>query len=85
MREDWYQLKISDVLYRLKSSRTGLSEKEARKRLAKDGINRISEDKPASKIKMLLAQFNNVLVYIVLVATGVSIFLHHWGDAIFIL
>ena len=85
MTEDWYQLKISDVLYRLKSSRTGLSEKEARKRLSKNGINRISEDKPVSKIKMLLTQFNNVLVYIVLIAVGVSIFLRHWGDAIFIL
>jgi len=83
--EDIYQLKISDVLYRLKSSRTGLSEREARKRLSKDGINRISEDKPSSKIRMLLRQFNNVLVYIILVATGVSMFLRHWGDAIFIL
>jgi len=85
MTEDWYQLKISDVLYRLKSSRVGLSEKEARGRLSRDGINRISERKPISKIKMLLAQFNNVLVFIVLAAVGVSIFLRHWGDAIFIL
>jgi len=84
MIEDWYQLKIPDVLYRLKSSRMGLSEKEARKRLSKDGINRISEDKPALKIKMLLMQFNNALVIIVLIATGVSVFLRHWGDAIFI-
>jgi len=81
---NYYQLKISETLEALDSSRNGLSEKEAKKRLSEFGFNRLQEKKPISAIKILLTQINNILVYIILAATAVSLFLHHWFDAIFI-
>lgn len=79
------QLKVSEAIERLKTSRQGLSEKEAKKRILKFGQNKLPEEKPALKIKILLSQFNNFLVYIILAAAGVSLFLRHFTDAIFIL
>jgi len=66
-------------------SKKGLKEGEAKRRLAEHGVNELAKEKSISKFKILLEQCNNVLVYIILVATGLSIFLHHYTDAIFIL
>lgn len=82
---NFYQLKVSEALEKLGSSRNGLSEEEAKKRLAKYGLNKLKEEKKVSKFKILLAQFNNILIYIILMAAALSLFLRHFTDAIFIL
>lgn len=81
---NWHQLKVSEVFARLRSSKKGLTEKEARRRLAEFGENKLSQEKPISKLRLFFGQFNNVLVYIILGAILLSAFLHHYADAIFI-
>ena len=62
----------------------GLNNHEAQQRLAKDGKN-ILEVKPTPKWKIFLRQFNNIVIYILLVATLLTILIGHYTDAIVIL
>ncbi len=50
----------------------GLSETEARARLARDGRNELAADKPVPAWRKLLAQFQDPLVVLLLVATAIS-------------
>ena len=50
----------------------GLSESEARARLARHGRNELEAEKPAPRWRRFLAQFQNVLVVLLLIATAIS-------------
>ena len=50
----------------------GLDDHEARGRLARDGANELTAESPVPAWKKLLAQFQNVLVVLLLVATAIS-------------
>lgn len=52
----------------------GLSAQEARKRLEKHGFNEIEEKKKFSRIDILKRQFSNVLIWILVIAAGISYF-----------
>ena len=60
----------------------GLSSEEAQKRLKEHGPNELSEKPRPGFFKLLLAQFNNFLVIILIVAAVVTIFLGEYVDAI---
>lgn len=59
----------------------GLTEKEARKRLEQYGPNELTKKKEASDLKFLLDQFKSPLVYILVFAGLVTLFLREWTDA----
>lgn len=63
----------------------GLTKLEAEKRLKKFGRNVLPQEKPYSKIRLFLSQFNNPLMYILLTTVVVSFFLRHYSDTIFII
>lgn len=63
----------------------GLSEAEARERLAKNGPNRLQEGKKKSKLSMFLSQLRDPMIYILFAAALISIFLRELGDAAIIL
>ncbi len=68
-----YQQSADEVLSAFASdSRNGLSESEARERLDKYGANELKAKKPVPGWKKLLAQFQNVLVVLLLAATAIS-------------
>jgi Ca2+-transporting ATPase len=52
--------------------RDGLSDAEARARLERDGPNEITGEQPVPAWRRFLAQFQNVLVILLLIATAVS-------------
>ncbi|ACM04157.1 H+ transporting ATPase, proton pump [Cereibacter sphaeroides KD131] len=58
----------------------GLTEAEAAARLARHGPNRLPEARTRGPIRRFLAQFNNVLIYVLLVASVVTAALQHWVD-----
>lgn len=62
---------IAKVFRELKSSRKGLSQKEAKKRLRRDGPNRLPEFKTDSLFVIFLRQFKSPFIYILLVAGGI--------------
>lgn len=66
-------------------SYTGLTRKEAEKKLLRVGKNEIEKKGKASPVKLLISQFTSPLIVILLVAAGVTAFLGDWVDTYVIL
>jgi len=76
----WHHLGSEETVQMLNTSKNGLSEEEAKNRLEKDGPNNLSQKKGDSPFKILLRQFHQPLVYILIVAAiGVG-FLEEWVE-----
>ncbi|WP_025039952.1 cation-translocating P-type ATPase [Nitrosospira briensis] len=68
-----YQQEIDNLLIGFATdAQRGLSEEEARARLDRYGKNELEAEKPVPRWKKFLAQFQNVLVILLLVATAIS-------------
>jgi Ca2+-transporting ATPase len=68
-----YQPPVDEVLATLDTDgRRGLSQEEARARLASYGRNELTAEKPAPWWKKFLAQFQDALVILLLIATAIS-------------
>ena len=63
----------------------GLPAEEAARRLAEDGPNRLPEGERRSAAVRFLQQFHNLLIYVLLAAAVISLFLEHTVDAVVIL
>ena len=70
--EQWYGLTQEEVLKRLSTNRTGLSEEEAEKRLEVYGENILKEQEEMPWWQIFLGQFKDLLVMILIGAAGVS-------------
>ncbi|MFH1382384.1 MAG: HAD-IC family P-type ATPase [Chloroflexota bacterium] len=68
---NWYQLSVDDVIKELATSSIGLTSNEALERLKRYGPNELTSRKP-SILKRFLRQFNNPLVYVLLVAAAIT-------------
>jgi len=79
-RRDWHALPSEDVVSALGSGPNGLSEEDARYRLVENGPNRLPPPKRRGPILRFLLQFNDVLIYVLLAAAGVTALLGHWID-----
>ncbi|CAA7615082.1 HAD-IC family P-type ATPase [Magnetospirillum sp. UT-4] len=77
----WHALSTDEVHTRLDSGHAGLTGAEARRRLERDGPNRLPAARRRGPLVMLLAQFNNVLIHVLLAAGAVTAMLGHWVDA----
>jgi len=77
----WHVLAAEEVLSRAGGGHEGLSPAEASQRLQTHGPNRLPEAKPRSPLLRFLAQFHNVLIYVLLAAGLVTALLQHWLDA----
>jgi P-type Ca2+ transporter type 2C len=68
-----YQQPVDEVLTALgMDARRGLSKAEAQARLERHGKNELTAEKPVPTWKKFLAQFQNVLVILLLIATFIS-------------
>ena len=82
----WHAMPVDDVVKRLATrTGTGLDASEAAARLQKYGPNRLPEGKKRGPFKRFLAQFNNILVYVLLAAGFTKLMLNLWIDAAVIL
>jgi Ca2+-transporting ATPase len=69
-----YRQRIEDVVAALGTdARHGLTDLEARSRLLRDGRNELAAEKPIPAWRRFLAQFQDVLVLLLLVATAISV------------
>jgi len=59
----------------------GLSEAEAKQRLTKYGLNRLTPQRGKSPWRLLFEQINQPLVYILLIAAAITGFLEEWVDS----
>ncbi len=81
----WYGRGIEETLAAFGCDReAGLTKDEAARRLAQYGPNRLSQKKRKGLFRMFIDQMNNVLIYILLGAAAVSVFLGEISDAVII-
>ena len=76
-----HALPADDVLNKLGSHQDGLSETEAANRLKTIGPNRLPAPPKEGPLKRFFKHFNDILIYILLVAGVAKAFLGHWVDA----
>ncbi|MGB9778485.1 MAG: cation-translocating P-type ATPase, partial [Candidatus Bathyarchaeales archaeon] len=81
----WHAMEIEETLKVLNAKETGLSQEEAQKRLQEYGPNELKKEKGISPIRLFLEQFADILIIILLIATGLSIYLGEITDAIVII
>ncbi|GAA0312299.1 HAD-IC family P-type ATPase [Rhodovulum strictum] len=76
----FHALSAPDALAAVQATPEGLASLEARRRLDTHGENRLPEPPRRSPVLRFLLQFNNVLIYVLLVAAVVTAALQHWVD-----
>ena len=82
---DWHTLPVSAVLRLLDVTEDGLAGDEAARRLAAHGPNELEATRHASPWNLLLAQFKNILILILIVAVVLSAVMGHSLEAVVIL
>ncbi len=81
---EYYAEKIADVLSDLKTSEKGLSTEEANRRLKIVGFNEIKEAKKISPVKIFIDQFKSPIIFILIFAVMISLFIKEFIDALVI-
>ncbi|MEJ2670939.1 MAG: cation-transporting P-type ATPase [Deltaproteobacteria bacterium] len=75
-----FKISRSKFLNKLETSGYGLTATEAKERLQKFGLNKLAEAEKVSRLKILLHQFKNPLIYILLIAAVVTFFLQEYKE-----
>lgn len=70
-KQKYFNLPTADIFKELKSSQKGLGQKEAKKRLKRDGPNKLPEFKTDGLFIIFLRQFKSPFIYILLAAGGI--------------
>jgi Ca2+-transporting ATPase len=78
---DWYRMEAEQVLLDMKTRESGLTETEARERLALHGPNRLAGEHEINRFRIFLNQFTSPLIYILLAAALVTVLLREYTDA----
>jgi magnesium-transporting ATPase (P-type) len=79
-REPWHTRDATAVFDRLGSRAEGLTSGQAAQRRLQYGINRLRPAHRQSALFRLLAQFHNILIYVLLLSALLTAALHHWID-----
>ena len=77
----WHSLESDVIFSRLTTGTGGLKTDEVLGRLKQYGPNRLSPPKKRSTFERFVAQFRNVLIYVLLSAGALTALLGHWVDA----
>jgi len=77
----WHAVATVDAAARLTSPAEGLSDAEVATRQARCGPNRLTPPPGRPAWRRLLAQFDNVLIFVLLGAGVIALLLGHWTDA----
>ncbi|WP_299618603.1 cation-transporting P-type ATPase [Pelagibius sp.] len=76
----WHAASVQEAISGQNSGPDGLSETEARARLQRYGPNRLAPPRRRGPVMRFLAQFHDVLIYVLLAAAAVTAALGHWID-----
>ncbi|WP_029008228.1 cation-transporting P-type ATPase [Azospirillum halopraeferens] len=77
----WHVLSAAQTATLLGAGSDGLTEREARERLLRHGPNSLPPPVGRGPLLRFLAQFNNLLIQVLLVAATVTAVLGHWIDS----
>jgi Mg2+-importing ATPase len=81
----FWSVPATDLLRQLGATPQGLASTEARERLTRFGANLLAPKRRTDELALLLGQFESPLILILLLAAGLSFFLHDAVDASIIL
>jgi len=85
MAENWHNQSFGEAVRQFGSDvKRGLSEDQARDRQKKFGQNLLPKEKPLSKVRIFLDQLRSPLIYILIIASVITLFLREWTDFIVI-
>jgi Mg2+-importing ATPase len=82
--ESFWSKSAGEIFQELKTGPEGLSSEEAERRLLQYGMNSIKAKKETSSLTLLLSQFNDPIILILLFATALSVYLKEVTDAFII-
>jgi Ca2+-transporting ATPase len=85
MEKTWHSKAPQEAMNELKVTNAGLTTQDAQGRLAICGPNELKKEKGRSPLKLLLGQFTNILMIILLIAIALSFAVGEATDAIIIL
>ncbi|MEI7425505.1 MAG: cation-transporting P-type ATPase [Candidatus Moraniibacteriota bacterium] len=80
-RKQIYNFTPEEVLKKFSSIQAGLSVDQAKKKILEFGENKIAKKQNWKWLKLILAQFNDALVWILLVAAGLAAAFSEYRDA----
>ncbi len=81
----WHALSANEACVLLGVDDKGLGGNNAAQRLERYGPNSLPEAEPRGPLLRLLAQFHNLLIYVLLAAALIAALMDHWVDTIVIL
>lgn len=81
IQKPWHAVTADEAMAAYDSGPSGLTEAVAHERLMRFGPNLLPQPKRQGPLRRFLAQFNNVLIYVLLVAVIITALLGHWIDA----
>ncbi len=85
MKSVWHNLSKERVIKSLNTELvSGLSEEEARKRLVRVGENKLPRKRRATNFQIFMGQFKSPLIYILVFAGIITLFMKEWTDTIVI-
>ncbi|MCX7893792.1 MAG: HAD-IC family P-type ATPase [Burkholderiales bacterium] len=84
-RAPWHAMTAAEALAALEASPAGLTREAVTQRLARHGPNRLPEAKRRGPLARFVAQFNNLLIHVLLAAAAITAAIGHFTDAAVIL
>jgi magnesium-transporting ATPase (P-type) len=81
----WHNQTAAESLLAWQTGEQGLDEQQQLDRLERYGPNRLPEGRSRSVAERLFAQINNLLIYVLLAAAGITALMGHWIDTSVIL
>lgn len=85
MSREWHAVESKEALSTLKTDQKGLSMEEAKRRLIEFGPNELRKMKGVQWWEILLSQFKNILIIILLIAAGLAVWMGEIVDAFVII
>lgn len=76
----WYALGVEETLAALDAERDGLRSSDVQARIARFGRNTLPGVARISALRRLLAQFDDLLIFVLLASAAVTAVLGHWVD-----
>ncbi len=76
----WQTLTVEEVEQLLQTGAQGLQDAQAAERLALYGPNKLAPPKRRGPLLRFLAQFHNILLYVMIAAAAITALLDHWVD-----
>ncbi len=82
--KEYYQKTVSEIFTALESSKLGLSTHDAGRRLLNYSTNELPEERKPAILLVFLEQFKNPLIYILVIASLMTLYLRDYVDTVVI-